>query len=258
MAQATISIVNRPTWIELSSAYAAASRDFYGRLFGWKLDISPDPQYGGYAMAKIGEKIVAGIGQSQTPLTPTAWGIYIATDDIERLMESVKRAGGSVVAAPFEVGDQGRMAVFQDPTGAVVSAWQPSQMRGFDTDVPNAFGWAELNARGVDQAIAFYRAVFGWSPKTSEPAPGQPPYTEFQVDGESIAGAMEMNPEMPDEVPSYWMVYFNVIDVDGAFQKALELGATEMVAPSDFPNGRFAILGDPQGASFGLLKLSER
>ena len=63
---------------------------------------------------------------------------------------------------------------------------------------------------------------------------------------------------VPGEVPSYWQVYFTVADVDSAFRKALAEGATEMLAPQDFPGGRFAIVSDPQGASFGLLKTSPR
>lgn len=59
---------------------------------------------------------------------------------------------------------------------------------------------------------------------------------------------------VPAEVPSYWQIYFNVDDVDAAYARALELGATEMLAPQDFPGGRFAIVSDPPGASFGLLK----
>ena len=159
---------------------------------------------------------------------------------------------------PLAVGDQGRMAVFQDPAGAFISAWQGERMGGFQTDAPNAFGWAELNARGVDQVLSFYTTVFGWSTKTSPMGEGQPPYTEFQVDGTSIAGGMEMNPMVPAEVPSYWLVYFEVADVDAAFGKATGLGARELVAPMDFPGGRFAIVADPQGASFGLLRTSER
>jgi len=49
-------------------------------------------------------------------------------------------------------------------------------------------------------------------------------------------------------------VYFNVDDVDKATKKAVELGAKELVEPQEFPGGRFSILTDPQGASFGLLK----
>jgi predicted enzyme related to lactoylglutathione lyase len=87
---------------------------------------------------------------------------------------------------------------------------------------------------------------------------GQPPYTEFLLGGERIAGGMEMNPMVPAEVPSYWMVYFTVTDVDASLRKAIEAGATEMLAPMDFPGGRFAIVSDPQGAAFGLLKMAER
>jgi len=65
---------------------------------------------------------------------------------------------------------------------------------------------------------------------------------------------MEMNPDTPAEIPSHWMVYFDVSDVDAAFKKAIGLGASEMMEPQDYPGGRFAILSDPQGASFGLLR----
>jgi predicted enzyme related to lactoylglutathione lyase len=59
---------------------------------------------------------------------------------------------------------------------------------------------------------------------------------------------------MPGEVPSSWTVYFNVDDVDAASKKAVGLGAKELVAPADIPGGgRFAILADPQGATFGLM-----
>ena len=59
-----------------------------------------------------------------------------------------------MIAPPFDVGDQGRMAVFQDPAGAFISAWQGTRMGGFQTNGANAYGWAELNARGVDKALA--------------------------------------------------------------------------------------------------------
>jgi predicted enzyme related to lactoylglutathione lyase len=258
MAQTISALKNKPAWVDLSSTDAAASRDFYSKLFGWNLEVSEDPQYGGYATAKIGDQSVGGIGPKQgNDTSPTAWSLYIGTDDTEALAGKVQAAGGTVIAPPFDVGDQGRMAVFQDPSGAFISAWQAGQMSQFVTGLPNAYGWAELNARGLDRAIAFYEAVFGWTHSTSPFGEGQV-YTQFEHDGESIAGALEMNPMIPAEVPSYWMVYFMADDVDAAYQKALELGAREMVSPQDFPGGRFAIVTDPQGASFGLLSMPQR
>src|SRR5207237_4722873 len=109
--------------------------------------------------------------------------------------------------------------------------WQGTRMGGFQTEVPNSYGWAELNARGIEKVLPFYASVFGWTTKTSEMGEGQPPYTEFQLGGQSIAGAWEMNPMVPAQVPSYWQVYFSVNDVDAAHRKALELGARDMLPP---------------------------
>jgi len=257
MADAKTFVVNAPAWIDLSSRDAAASRDFYSKLFGWKLE-DGGPDSGGYFLAKLGGKDVAGIGPAQDPNAPTAWSIYIGTKDANATAKEVEAAGGKVIAPPFDVLEQGRMAVFQDPSGAFISVWQPAKMYGFDAVGKDAtYGWAELNARGIDKATAFYKKVFGWATKVTPMAEGQPDYTEFQHDGQSIAGGMEMNPMVPKEVPSYWMVYFTVADVDKAHKKAVDLGAQEMMPAQDFPGGRFSILTDPQGAAFGLLKMQQ-
>jgi predicted enzyme related to lactoylglutathione lyase len=257
MAEAKNAIANKPVWVDLSSSDAAASRDFYSELFGWKIEVNPDPQYGGYGMANVGGKRVAGIGPKMSPEAPTAWTVYIGTDDADDLAKKAQSAGGKVVAPPFDVGDQGRMATFQDPSGAFVSVWQPKAMADvMPIGEPNTFGWAELNARGVDKAIPFYQKVFGWTPKKSEMGPDLPAYTEFQMGAQSIAGGQEMQPMVPAQVPSYWLVYFAVDDVDKSFEKATGAGARELVAPMDFPGGRFAIVSDPQGAPFGLLKMA--
>jgi predicted enzyme related to lactoylglutathione lyase len=258
MAQTMTATLNKPAWVDLAADDAAGERDFYSKLFGWSVEVNPDPQYGGYGIAKLGGEDAAGIGPKQDPDTPTAWTLYIGTDDVEDLARRVTANGGTVAAPPFDVGDQGRMAVFIDPSGAFISAWQGTRMGGFQTDAPNSFGWAELNARGVQNALPFYTKLFGWSVKTSPMGEGAPDYNEFQIDDQSVAGAWEMNPGIPAEVPSYWQVYFAVDDVDAAFRKAIELGAKEINGPTEYPGGRFAIVADPEGASFGLLKTNPR
>ena len=73
MAHATATIIDKPAWVDLSSSDAQASRDFYSKVFGWSVEVNPDPQYGGYALAKVGGEDAAGIGPAQAPNTPTAW-----------------------------------------------------------------------------------------------------------------------------------------------------------------------------------------
>src|SRR6267143_3783706 len=81
MAEAKTAVANKPAWVELSTQDAAASRDFYSKLFGWRIEVNPDPQYGGYGMAKVGGKDVAGIAPKMAPDAPDAWLVYIGTPD---------------------------------------------------------------------------------------------------------------------------------------------------------------------------------
>ena len=253
MTQAMIKTAHRPTWIDLSSGDAAGSRKFYSRLFDWQIDVNPDPQYGGYGRATLQGRDAAGITPAQAKDQPTAWNFYIHTDDADETARAVEEAGGKVAMKPFDVGDQGRMAVFQDPAGAYISVWQPTTMGGFQAQGSNTFGWAELNARLVDKTLPFYEKVFGWTTKRS-PVPGAPDYIEFQLDGTSVAGATEMPPTAASGTPSHWLVYFDVADIPATFKKAIGLGARELVAPQSYFGGEFAILTDPQGAAFGLFK----
>jgi uncharacterized protein len=254
MAETATAIINKPAWVDLAAKDPEAARDFYSKVLGWTFEVNPDPQYGGYALAKVGGSDAAGIGGAMSPDAPNAWSLYIGTDDIDALAQRVTANGGTVAMAPFDVGDQGRMAVFQDPAGAFISTWQGTRMGGFQPQGPNAFGWADLNARDVSKALPFYEQVFGWSIKPS----GTPerPYNEFAIEGQSFAGATELDPNSP--APSHWMIYFTVDDVDAAHRTTIEAGGRELVAPLDFPGGRMSIVSDPQGAAFGLMSLTPR
>ncbi len=57
------------------------------------------------------------------------------------------------------------------------------------------------------------------------------------------------------EAPTMWCPYFSVADCDAAVERAKKLGGKVHVGPHDIPNiGRFAILADPQGATFAMMK----
>src|SRR5437763_940926 len=119
MADTKTNVVGAPTWVDISSKDPAGSRDYYGKLLGWETEVQEDPQYGGYGMAKIGGKDVAGIGGLQDPNAPTAWMLYIGTDDAEATAKKVEAAGlgGRELLAPQDF-PGGRLALLQDPQGA--------------------------------------------------------------------------------------------------------------------------------------------
>jgi predicted enzyme related to lactoylglutathione lyase len=67
-------------------------------------------------------------------------------------------------------------------------------------------------------------------------------------------GMLAITPEMGN-IPPNWVVYFAVDDCDAKVKKATELGGTVMKPAEDIPGvGRFAILTDPQGAVFAIIK----
>ena len=114
---------------------------------------------------------------------------------------------------------------------------------------------AVLDARGRADVLEFYGAVFGWTAGLL-PMAGVADYTEFRIADKGIAGMMPMEGDsQPTDMPNHWMVYFAVDDCDAAVAKVEELGGKVAVAPTEVPPGTFAIVSDPQGATFGVIAM---
>ncbi len=257
MPEKTSYAAGTPSWVDLSTPDVKQAGKFYQAIFGWKLEEVPDPQAGGYAFFKIGDKQVAGGAPIQQPGQPPAWTTYVSVDDADKTVEIAKGAGGTTLMEPMDVMDVGRMAIFADPTGAVIAVWQAGKHAGADLiNEPNAFCWTELMSRDVAKAKEFYPTVFGWGTHAS--GEGMGGYTEFKVGDESVAGLMDMPSDVPTQVPSYWLPYFEVTDPDKTVQQAEKAGGTIRVPATDIPPGRFAIIADPFGATFGVIKLTRQ
>ena len=104
----------------------------------------------------------------------------------------------------------------------------------------------------IGKSKAFYTGLVGW---TSEEFPmGPTNYTVFRRGTEGAAGMMQITPEM-GPIPTNWMPYFEVEDCDAAAAKATTLGGKIVVPPTTVPMaGRFAVIVDPQGGHFGIIK----
>lgn len=237
-----------PSWVDMGVADPKAAVTFYSQLFGWEGEDMGE-EAGHYQLMSKGGKQVAGIGPAQDP-GPPRWTMYIDVSDVDSLAKAIEANGGRVLVAPMDVMAAGRMAVFADTTGAVASAWQAKDHIGAQlVNEPGAFIWSELHTSNLEKAKQFYTDVFGWG------WGGAPEYAEVQVNGRTVAGAMTRRPEMPAEVPDNWLIYFGSDDIDADVEKATALGATATVPPTEIPNmGRFAVLVDPQGATFALFQ----
>jgi uncharacterized protein len=247
------------SWPELATTDQKSSVAFYRGLFGWDVDEQPIGPTETYSMFKMRGKEV-GASYTMRPEerqtgAPPHWNAYVTVSSADDAAKRAQELGGKVFAPAFDVMDVGRMAVLQDPTGAVFQVWEPKKHIGARIlDEPGALCWTELSTRDTKGAESFYTQLFGWVAKRSNP--GSPmEYTEFSVDGKPSIGMMPMPDHMPAQVPAYWMPYFQVTDCDSSASKAKELGGTLAVPPMDIPGtGRFAVVHDPQGATFAIFK----
>ncbi len=211
-----------PSWIDMASPDVEASKAFYTALFGWQANPVPVPDAGGYTLFTLDGKQVAGVGAIMSSDQPPAWMTYINVSDADGVAKKVGDAGGSVLMAPMDIIHQGRMAVFADTAGAVLGLWQPAEHMGAQlVNEPGAYSWSE-----------------------------------FKLNGNSIAGMFNMADMMPADTPPHWGVYVAVADCDATVDAATRLGASVIAPAMDVPVGRFAVLQDPQGAVIRVIRLA--
>ena len=249
-------------WPELATSDQNAAKKFYTSLFGWQFkdsDIGPGMTY---TIFTLDGRDVAALFTLMPDMVknnvPPNWGSYVTVESADQSAEKARSLGAQVLSGPLDVMDHGRLAVLQDPQGAVFSVWQAKNNIGVGVlGEPGSLAWTQLNARDPASAKKFYPALLGWKVQDDEmpAAMGGGHYTTWLKSDGPAGGMMPMPKEAP--APSHWLPYFAVADVDAAHQKATSLGAHSFVPPLDIPGtGRFSVLADPQGATFAIVKFN--
>jgi uncharacterized protein len=239
-----------PCWIQLSSDDVDTAISFYGDLFGWSAGEASE-EFQGYRMFFRDDQPIAGLVPTPDGTHP-AWTVFLATPDLAGTVERATAAGGHVVAEPMPVADLGSFAELTDPAGAAVGAWQADTFTGFATRAQNnAPAWFETLSTRYDEAVAFYRAAFGWETHVMADAP-EFRYTTLGLDENARAGVMDASGFLGDQ-PARWQFYLQVPDTDEAVAKAVSIGG-EVVRPAeDTPYGRMATLLDPAGVQLCVM-----
>lgn len=113
--------------VELHTNDLSKAKDFYSKLFGWKLQDVPMPGGGSYTMIDVGGGTGGGMMTNQAPGTPPHWMAYVGVNDIQAATRKAKDLGAKVMVDVMDVAEYGRMSVISDPTGAMLALWQPKQ-----------------------------------------------------------------------------------------------------------------------------------
>jgi predicted enzyme related to lactoylglutathione lyase len=247
-------------WVELMTPEMEQGARFYGHVAGWQTKDfgSPEMPYlvleaDGKGMGGIMELTEEHKGQG----IPPNWTGYVGVDDVDATAKLFAEKGGSVRRPPQDIPEIGRFAVVADPSGAVLCIMTPLPMEtgGFPQEtqnLPGHVGWYELATNNVDDAIAFYGEVFGWTKDHDfDMGAEMGPYRIFAHNGKVVGGMMKCMAGVPT---CYWGYYFNVDGIDEAITRVSTGGGKVVNGPMEVPGESWIVnCQDPQGAFFSLL-----
>jgi uncharacterized protein len=242
-------------WAELGTNDQQGAKAFYGRVFGWTPDdlpIGPDQFYTMFQLEQrvVGAACTLSQDQMEHGVVPH-WMLYVAVENADATAAEAESLGGRILVEPFDVFDASRMAVFQDPTGAIFSIWQAKTSIGIRlTGVPGTLCWADLATPDQPAAEVFYRSLFGWELTPGEVHTG---YLHIINRGEYIGGIPPA--DAFGGASPHWLLYFLVAQLEPALEQVTQGGGTIVVPVTEVEKvGRFAVVQYPQGAFFALFE----
>jgi predicted enzyme related to lactoylglutathione lyase len=115
--------------VELNTTDVNKAKNFYGKLFDWKLEDADMGPGGTYTMIKVGEGTGGGLMKHPVPGAPSAWLAYVLVDDIAAATQKAKSLGATVMKDVTEVTGYGWLSIITDPTGAVLGLWKPKMAK---------------------------------------------------------------------------------------------------------------------------------
>jgi len=237
-------------WYTYGSTDTAKGRDFYQQLFGWTVEQSPEPEMAEHPMFAADGVPFADIAPMPTSV-PSHWATYVVVEDVDATLNRVLELGGKILQPAIDLPMIGRMACLQDPWGAAIWAYTPSEATTLNWAMGDAEGricWHELMAVDARKAAAFYGEIFGWNVQH------QPQMNLLMIHvGERPIGHIMDIPTSAQGMPSAWFLYVLASDLESTSQKATTLGAKLLMPKTEVPNtGWFCLLQDPAGAHFYL------
>ena len=184
---------------------------------------------------------------------PSAWSVYLATDDAAATVDKARAAGAEVVAGPMAGRrTSGRWPSWSTPPvpRSAPGSRGPSPASSTRAE-EGAPAWFETLSKDYAGSVRFYTDVFGWEAHTMSDTP-ELRYTTLGKDEDARAGIMDAPGFLGDQ-PSRWQFYLQVADTDATVEQALAAGASLVQPAEDTPYGRLALLSDPAGVQFSVM-----
>lgn len=244
-------------WFDLVTDDLAATRNFYGAVFGWQFrPIASLPA--SYTVIEHAGRNIGGMFVRVPPPGATRsarWLVLISVNDPAQVARYVEQQGGKVIVPPATIAGRGTHVLFRDPQGAVFGVLKSESGDSADTPVADGdFFWLDLLARDPAQAAAFYRGLAGYEVSVREVGPGVT-RAVLAAGGYARAGIAPLPAAVKQ--PG-WLPYVLVDDVAATLAKARAAGGQVLVEPrTELLDGNLAVIADPRGGVVGIVNWTE-
>lgn len=242
-------------WYELMTKDVAGAMAFYAQVTGWTY-FETEGNGAPYTVFLADGQAVGGIMATPMPDAPIGWFGYIGVPDAEAALAAMVGDGATAHMPVTYIPKVGHISMLADPHGAAFYIIQPEgegEMEPFSAmPSPGKFGWNELLAGDAEEALAFYGRHAGWEQKGAMDMGPMGQYHFFGLPGgATLGGLMTATKEM---LPSKWIHYIWVEDIDAAHERLKAAGGQVRTGPQEVPGPLFVIEAvDPQGGAFALV-----
>jgi predicted enzyme related to lactoylglutathione lyase len=248
-------------WHDLLTNDPAASKHFYGELFGWEFE-SVGSFVGmssntAYTLIRHNGRLIGGMIDTNALNNRSdisQWVIVMSVEDVDAAAESFVDNGGSILTPPTDLQRRGRIAVVQDPAGALLALLQTKDGDPVDREPElGDFLWNELWTIDVDGATKFYSDAAGfvaadWDTDSDDESPAN---YRLLKQGETPRVGILANPF--EDLDPVWVSYLRVESPAAITARVEELGGKVIVEARPRPlGGEVAFIAGPSEAGIAL------
>jgi predicted enzyme related to lactoylglutathione lyase len=249
----------RFVWYDYLAKDTETAVAFYTDVIGWKTE--KFAMAGDYVMWVGKQGPLGGVmalpDEAAKMGTPPNWMAHVQVESVDSTAAIAKKLGGKILKEPADIPTVGRFSIIGDPQGAVISVFTPTgPMDLHDSTKAGEFCWNELMTSDYAAAFNFYSQIFGWKVIDDMDMGPMGTYRIFGLGERQLGGMMTKPKDAP--MPTCWMYYTEVPDLDEAMNRAKKDGATVLNGPMDVPGGRIAQMMDPQGGAFALHQAAKK
>jgi len=247
--------IGKFVWFDLLTDDVETAKQFYGELFGWQFQDNGDDNPIYTTVLDNGLPIggIVASDQLKQEVKSSRWLSYLSVPDVDAAVAYIEAQGGTVHAKGTDFPQRGRVAVVNDPQGALLAFVQSSTGDPVDTDPSDGrWFWIELWTSDVKAATNVYHELVGYEEDTRlQTDVGETQYHVMRRDDQLRAGMLEI----PfDGVLPNWVPYVMVDNPADVAKNSESLGGRILVLPEGEYHGGSAIISDPTGGVFGVQK----